>query len=128
MTFCWGRNTSLYQKAAGNLQHKILLLCTHANQLQKQPKLVQQLLNCHITGNGKAGVKHNLQASSDIQALNIDSEERNCHMREKSPTHTLQRPGRSMCVRRCLSRGKHNTRSQKDDAHGDSKEQVTGCV
>lgn len=27
-----------------------------------------------------------------------------------------------MCVRRCLSRAKHNTRSQEDDAHGDSKE------
>lgn len=33
-----------------------------------------------------------------------------------------------MCVRRCLSRAKHNRRSQKDDAHGDSTEQVTGCA
>ena len=128
---CWGRNTGLYQKTAGNLQHKILLLCTHANRFQKQSKLVQQLLNCYITANEKGGIRHKLQAKSDIQGLNLENQVRKCHTQEKSPVHS---PAANVATwkvnvwRDASAEAKHNRRSQKDDTRGHSNEQVAECA
>lgn len=99
MTFCWGRNTNLYQKTAGNLEQKKSCCCAHT---QISSRNSQSL--CSNFNTATSLVMEKLESNTtykQVLTLNLDSERKNWHMQEKSPAHPLQWPGRWMWVRRC---------------------------
>lgn len=118
MTFCWGRNTNLYQKTAGNLEQKKSCCCAHT---QISSRNSQSL--CSNFNTATSLVMEKLESNTtykQVLTLNLDSEKKNWHMQEKSPAHPLQWPGRWMWVRRCWAE------PQEDDADGHSTEQSLG--